>query len=139
MNFSVYRKGISLPVSYQTIVRVIYKTTIYPCIEYCWQIWCCSPDVHLEIPDKIQIWLSKIMSFTLAFLQIFSWQHFWCAFLSEYRRDTWLATSLHYFSVTITKYDSHFYPNRFFSRTFHFWNSLPISCFQITPISKKKK
>ena len=43
-----------------------YKCTIRLCIEYCYHVWATAPSCYLEILDKLQKWICKTVSPSLA-------------------------------------------------------------------------
>ena len=36
------------------VARYLYKSTIWPCMEYCCHVWACTPNCYLELLDKLQ-------------------------------------------------------------------------------------
>ena len=43
------------------VVLYLYKSTIHPCVEYCCHVWACAPGCYLELLDKLQKWICKIV------------------------------------------------------------------------------
>ena len=44
----------------------IYKSTIWPCIEYCWHFWAAAHSCVLELLDKLQKWICRTVGRSLA-------------------------------------------------------------------------
>ena len=44
----------------------LYKSTIRPCIEYCYHIWAGTPSCYLDLLDKLQKRICKIFGRSLA-------------------------------------------------------------------------
>ena len=36
------------------VALYLYKSTIWPCLEYCFHAWACAPNCYLELLDKLQ-------------------------------------------------------------------------------------
>ena len=36
------------------VALYLYKSTIWPCMEYCCQVWAGAPSCYLELLDKLQ-------------------------------------------------------------------------------------
>ena len=49
------------------VALYLYKSTIRPCIEYCWHAWTCAPSCYLELLDKLQKWICRTVGPSLAF------------------------------------------------------------------------
>ena len=43
-----------------------YKSTIYPCMEYCCHVWAGAPSCYLELLDKLQKQICRIVGPSLA-------------------------------------------------------------------------
>ena len=43
------------------VVLCLYKSTIYPCVEYCCHVWAGAPSCYLELLDKLQKWICRIV------------------------------------------------------------------------------
>ena len=44
----------------------LYKSTIRPCMEYCCHVWAGGPRCYLDLLDKLQKWMCRIVSPSLA-------------------------------------------------------------------------
>ena len=136
------------------VALYIYKSTIRPCMEYCYHVWTDAPSWYLELLDKLQKRLCRTVGPLLA-ASIEPLAHRWnVASLSLFYRYDFGRCSpvltqlvplpysrgrsiryserLHDFSVTIIRCYKDVYVNSFFSRTARLWNSLPIECFPLT-------
>ena len=122
----------------------LYKSTIQPYMEYCCHVWFGAPSYYLELLDKLQKWICRMVGPLLvgAFepLALF-YRYYLGRFSSELAELVPLCYSwgrsrysdrLHDFSVTIPRCYKDVYVNSFFPRTARFWNSLPIECFPLT-------
>ena len=136
------------------VAQYLYKSTIRPCMEYCCHVWAGGPSCYLDLLDKLQKRVCRIVSPSLAAsleplayrrnvasLSLFYTYYFGrCS--SELAklvplpfsrgRSTRYSERLHDFSVTIPICYKDVYVNSFFPRTAKFWNSLPIKCFPLT-------
>ena len=135
------------------VALYLYKSTIRPCMEYCFYIWACDPSRYLELLDKPQKWICRIVGplpaasleplahrRNIASLSLF-YSYYFGRCSSELaqlvplpfsRRSTHYSDRLHDFSVTIPRCYKDVYVNSFFPRTAKLWNSLPIECFPLT-------
>ena len=43
------------------VVLYLYKSTIPPCMEYCCHVWAVAPSCYLELLDKLQKWIYRIV------------------------------------------------------------------------------
>ena len=43
------------------VALYLYKSTIRPCIEYCCHVWAGAPSCYLELLDKLQKWICRIV------------------------------------------------------------------------------
>ena len=41
------------------VVLYLYKSTIWPCMEYCCHAWAGDPSRYMELSDKLQNWVSR--------------------------------------------------------------------------------
>ena len=136
------------------VALYLYKSTIRPCMEYCCHVWAGAPGCYLDLLDKLQKRICRIIGPSLAAsleplahcrnmasLSLFYWHYFGrCSSelaqlvpLSFSRgRSTRYSDRLHDFSVTIPRCYKDVYVNSFFPRTAKLWNSLPIECFSLT-------
>ena len=48
------------------VARYLYKSTIWPCMEYCCHVWACTPSCYLELLDKLQKWICRTFHPSLA-------------------------------------------------------------------------
>ena len=48
------------------VALYLYKSTIYPYIEYCCHVWAGAPSCYLELLDKLQKWICRIVGPSLA-------------------------------------------------------------------------
>ena len=131
-----------------------FKSTIWPCMEYCCHVWAGTPSYYLELLDKLQKRICRTDGHSLAAspeplghrrnvasLSLFYRYYFGrcspeLAELVPLRysrgRPTRYSVRLHNFSVTIPRYYKDLYVNNFFPHTAGLWNSLPIECFSLT-------
>ena len=127
----------SLKFLYPEVVLYLYKSTIRPCMEYCCHAWAGAPSCYLELLDKLQKWIYRSVSPSLAF-SLEPLAHFWnvaslsllyryyfgrCLVPLPYSRgrSTRYSDRLHDFSVTIPRCYKDVYVNSFFPRTARLW------------------
>ena len=48
------------------VVLYLYKSTIRPCMEYCYQVWTDAPSCYLELLDKLQTRICRTIGPSLA-------------------------------------------------------------------------
>ena len=48
------------------VALYLYKSTIRPCVEYCCHAWAGAPSCYLELLGRLQKWLCKTVSPSLA-------------------------------------------------------------------------
>ena len=48
------------------VALYLYKSTIRPCMEYCCHVWACAPNCYLELLDKLQKRICRIVGPSLA-------------------------------------------------------------------------
>ena len=48
------------------VALYLYKSTIRPCMEYCCHVWAGAPSYYLELLDKLQKWICRIVGPSLA-------------------------------------------------------------------------
>ena len=41
------------------VALYLYKSTIQPCMEYCYHVWAGAPTYYLELLDKLQKWICR--------------------------------------------------------------------------------
>ena len=136
------------------VALYLYKSTIRPCMEYCCHVWAGAPSCYLDLLDKLQKRICRIVGPSLAAsleplahrrnvarLSLF-YRYYFGRCSSELAqlvplpfsrgRSTRYSDRLHDFSVTIPRCYKDVYVNSFFPRTAKLWNSLPIECFPLT-------
>ena len=139
---------------YPEVALYLYKSTIRPCMEYCCHVWAGAPSCYLDLLDKLQKRICRIVRPLLAAsleplahrrnvasLSL-SYRYYFGRFSSELAqlvplpfsrgRSTRYSDRLHDFSVTSPRCDKDVYVNSFFPRTAKLWNYLPIECFSLT-------
>ena len=131
-----------------------YKSTIQPCMEYCFHAWTGAPSWYLGLLNKLQKRIRRTVGTSLAASYeplthrrnvaslSLSYKYYFgrCSFelaqlvLLPYSREgsTRYSDRLHDFSVTILTFYKDVYVNNFFPGTERLWNSLPIECFPLT-------
>ena len=136
------------------VALYLYKSTICPCMEYCCHVRAGAPSCYLDMLDKLQKWMCRIVGPSLAASleplahcrNVASLSLFYrCCFgrcsselaqlvplLFSRGRSTRYSDRLHDFSVIILRCYKDVYVNSFFPRTAKLWNSLPIECFLLT-------
>ena len=136
------------------VALYFYKSTIRPCMEYCCHVWAGAPSCYLDLLDKLQKRICRIVGLSLAAsleplahlrnvarLSLF-YRYYFGRCSSELAqlvplpfsrgRSTCYSDRLHDFSVTIPRSYKDVYVNSFFPRKAKLWNSLPIECFPVT-------
>ena len=136
------------------VALYLYKSTIRPCMEYCCHVWAGAPSYYLDLLDKLQKRICRIVGPSLpasleplahrrnvASLSLF-YRYYFGRCSSELAqlvplpfsqgRFTCYSDRLHDFAVTIPRCYKDVYVNSFFPRTAKLWNSLPIECFPLT-------
>ena len=48
------------------VALYLYKSTIWPCMEYCCHVWADGPSCYLELLDRQQKWICRIVGLSLA-------------------------------------------------------------------------
>ena len=136
------------------VAQYLYESTIRPCMEYYCHIWACAPSCYLDLLDKMQKQICKIIGRSLsasleplAFCQnvvslSLLYRYYFGRCSSELAqlvplpfsrgRSTRYSDRLHDFSVTIPRCYKDVYVNSFFPHRAKLWNSLPIECFPLT-------
>ena len=136
------------------VALYLYKSTIWPCMEYCCHVCTGAPSCYLELLDKLQKRVCRTVGLSLAAslkplahcrnvarLSLF-YRYYFGKCSSELAqkvplrysrgRSTRYSDRLHNFSVTIPRCYKDVYVNSFFPRTARLRNSLPIKCFLLT-------
>ena len=129
-------------------------SAIRPCMEYCCHVWTGAPSCYLDLLDKLQKRICRIVGPSLAAsleplahrrnvasLSLF-YRYYFGICSSELAqlvplpfsrgRSTRCSDRSHDFSVTISRCFKDVYVNSFFPHTAKLWNSLPIECFPLT-------
>ena len=136
------------------VALYLYKSTMRPCMEYCCHVWAGAPSCYLDLLDKLQKRICRIVGPSLAAsLEPFAHRRNVASLSLFYRyyfgrcsselaqlvplpfsreRSTLYSDRLHDFSVTIPRCYKDVYVNSFFPRTAKLWDSLPIECFPLT-------
>ena len=136
------------------VALYLYKSAICPCMVYCCHVWAGAPSCYLELLDKLQKRICRIVGPSLAALlkplvhrrnvaslSLF-YRYYFARCSSELvqlvplpfsrGRSTGYSDTLHDFSVTIPRCYKDVYVNSFFPRTARLGNSLPIECFPLS-------
>ena len=136
------------------VALYLSKSTINPCMEYCCHVWAGAPSCYLDLLDKLQKRICRIVGPSLAAsleplahrrnvasLSLFYRYYFGrCSselaqlvpLLLSRGRSTRYSDRLHDFSVTIPRCYKDVYVNSFFPRTAKLCNSLAIEYFPLT-------
>ena len=136
------------------VAHHLYKSTTWPCTEYCYHGWAGAPSCYLELLDKLQKWICRTVGPSLAAsLQPLAhrgnvaslsllYMYYFGRCSSELTqlvplpysrgRSSRYSDRSHDFSVTILRCCKDVYVNSFFSLTARLWNSLSIKCFPLT-------
>ena len=123
-------------------------------MEYCYHVWAGASSCYLELLQKLQKWICRIVGPSLAAsleplvhrrnvasLSIFNIYYFGRCSSDLTKlvplpfspgRSTRYSDRLHDFSLTIPRYYKDVYVNSFFPRTAKLWNSLPVACLPLT-------
>ena len=127
---------------------------MHPCMECCCHVWAEAPSCYLDLLDKLQKQICRIVGPSLtasleplahrrnvASLSLF-YRYYFGGCSSELaqlvplpfsrRRSACYSDRLHDFSVTIPRCCKDVYVNSFFPCTAKPWNSLPVECFLLT-------
>ena len=48
------------------VALYLCKSTIHPCMEYCCHVWAGAPSCYLELLDKLQKWICRVVGPSLA-------------------------------------------------------------------------
>ena len=130
------------------VALYLYKSRIWPCMEYCCYVWDGVPSCCLELLDKLQKWIYRTVGSSLATsleclahcwnvasLSLF-YRYYFGRCLSELaqlvpllysrRRSTCYSDRFHDFSVTTPRCYKDVNVSSFFPRTARLWNSLPM-------------
>ena len=54
------------------VALYLYKSTIPPCMEYCFHVWAGAPSCYLELLDKLQKWICRTVAVVLHLLHLFN-------------------------------------------------------------------
>ena len=129
------------------VALYLYKSTIRPCMEYCCHAWAGASSCYLDLLDKLQKRICRIVGPSLAAslehlahrnvasLSLF-YRYYFGRCSSELAqlvplpfnrgRSIRYSERLHDFSVTIPRCYKDVYVNSFFPRTAKLWNFLPM-------------
>ena len=125
------------------VALYLYKSTIQPCMEYCYHVWTGASGCYLELLDKLQKRTPEPLAHrrNVSSLSLFC-RHYFGRCSSELAQPVLLPFScgrstcyfdrLHDFFVTILRCYKDHYVNSSFPCTARLWNSLPIECFPLT-------
>ena len=136
------------------VALYLYKSTIWPCMEYCCHVWAGAPSCYLELLDKLLKRICRTIGPSLAasleplahHRNVASLSHFYRYYFGRCSaelaqlvplpysrgRSTHYSDRLHDLSVTIPRCYKDVYVNSFFPRTARLRNSLHIECFPLT-------
>ena len=136
------------------VALYLCKSTICPCMEYCCHVWAGAPSCYLDLLDKLQKRICRIVGPSLAAsleplahgqnvvsLSFFFRYYFgrWSSELAQLvplpfsqGRSTRYSDRLYDFFVTIPRCYKDVYVNSFFRCTAKLWNYLPIEWFPLT-------
>ena len=136
------------------VALYFYKSTIHPCMEYCCRIWAGAPSCYLELLDKLQKRICRIVGPSLAAsLEPLTHRRNVASLSLFYRydfgrcsselaqlvplpfsqgRSTHYSDRSHDFSVTIPRCYKDVSVKSFFPCTAKLWNSLPVERFPLT-------
>ena len=48
------------------VALYLYKSTLWPCMDYCCHVWAGAPSCYLELLDKLQKWICRTVGPSLA-------------------------------------------------------------------------
>ena len=118
------------------VALYLYKSTMRPCMEYCCHVWAGAPSCYLELLDKLQKWICRIvgplLATSLEFLTVCQivvsvslfYGYWFCRCSSELaqlvplsfsrRRFTHYSDRWNDFSVTIPRCHNYVFVNSFF-------------------------
>ena len=136
------------------VALYLYKSAIRPCMKYCCHVWAGAPSCYLDLLDKLQKRICRIVDLSnaaslealahrlnVASFSLFNRYYFGRCFSELAQlvplpfsrgRSTHYSDKLHDFYVTIPRCYKNAYVNSFFPRTAKLWNYLPIECFPLT-------
>ena len=143
----------SMKFLFPEVALYLYKYTVRPCMEYCCHVWAGALSCYLDLLDKLQKRICRIVGPLLAGSlkalahgrNVASLSLFYRCYFGRYSselaqlvplpfsrgRSTRYSERLHDFSITIPRCYKDVYVNSFFLRTAKLWNSLPIECFPL--------
>ena len=126
------------------VALYLYKSTIWPFMEYCCHVWAGAPSCYLELLDKLQKRICRTVCPSLgasleplahrrnvASLSLF-YRYYFGRCSSELTQLVPLPYSRGRSTVTIPRYYRDVYVNSFFPRKARLWNSLPIEYVPLT-------
>ena len=136
------------------VALYLYKSTIWPCTEYCCHVWAGASSCYLDLLDKLQKRKYRTVGLSLAasleplahHRNVASWSIFHRYYFGRCSselvqlvplpfsrgRSTCYSDRFHDFSVTIPIFNKDVYVNSLFICAARLWNPLPIKCFPLT-------
>ena len=130
------------------IALYLYKSNMWPCMEYCCNAWNGVPSCYLQLLDKVQKRICRTVGLEpLAHCQnVASWSLLYRHYFNRCSSELAHLVSLPYsrgrsssysdrlpdFCVTIPRCYKDVYVNSFFPYTARLWKFLPIECFPLT-------
>ena len=119
------------------VALCLYKSTIRPCMEYCCHVWAGAPSCYLELLDKLQKRICRIVGPSLAASleplahrgNVASLSLFYRYYFGRCSSELAKLVPLPFSRGRSTRYSD---VNSFFPRTAKLWNSLPMECLPLT-------
>ena len=97
------------------VALYLYKSTICPCMEYCCHVWAGAPSCYLDLLDKLQQRICRIVGRSLAAS---------LEPLAHHRNVASLSLFYRYLVDVLQNWLNWFHSK--------LWNSLPMECFPLT-------
>ena len=129
------------------VALYLYKSTIWPCIEYCCHVLAGAPSCYMELLElcrTVNPSLATCLEPLVHCRNIASLILFYRFYFGRYSSElaqffpppysqgrSCYSDRLHDFSVTIPTCYKDAYVNSFFPHTVRLWNSLPVECFSL--------
>ena len=130
------------------VALYLYKSSVWPYMEYCCHVWAGAPSWYLEVLDKLQNCKCRTSGPSLAasleplahFQNVASLSLFYRYYFGRCSsvhlphsrgRCTHYSDRLNDFSVSIPRCYKDVYVNSFFPCTARLWKRLPIECFPL--------
>ena len=134
------------------VALYLYKSTLRPCMEYCYHVCGANPSCYLKLIDKLQKLICKTIELVVSLTSlahrrnVFRLGLFYRYYFGRcsskltqlvplpYSRgwSTHYSDRMHDYSVTIPQFYKHLNVNGFFLCTTRLWNSLTLKCFPLT-------